>query len=542
VIELIDRIRGHAGRDPQAVAIVRRESDGSWTATTYHELAAEAEAFAGAFSAHARGARIVPVLAGKSAKTVAALLGAAASNHAAACLNPRLRVPQVERILRAGEAQVAVIDGTGLLALKGPYADDSPIRSTSWWLLRGPGFMAMHEKAAEAMRGSATLADWPVAAVVSAMPETSPDTPAVCLFTSGSTGVPKGVLVGREDLLQRAATEVEWFGLTERDVLLSILPFSFDVGFNQLIAALMAGATLVVLDSWLPTDILRTVAERGVTGISAVPNIWLDFLKAKLSFDRAGAHSSLRFVTVSGGDLQPAQLDALPSLGAGLAIFKTYGQTEVFRPTCLLPGEFAARKQSVGRPFGRSSVYVVREDGSRAAPGEPGEVVATGLGVMQGYLDGADEQKKLRDNPFRGPEDPSPKAIFTGDIGYLDSDGYLFLRGRRDAMLKVLGNRVYPAEVTAELLALPGVMQAEVVGASAGDGGTRLVAFVVLGAGAPATEELRRRMASRVPAYMVPAAIVQIDAIPRTTSGKSDVPALAAEASALVGADPRQSP
>jgi acyl-CoA synthetase (AMP-forming)/AMP-acid ligase II len=542
VIDLLHRIRGHSARNAQAVAIVRRESDGSYAETTYGELAAEAEVFTRALWAHAGGALIVPVLARKSATTVAALLGAAASGRAAACLNPKLRLPQVERVLDAGHVRVAVVDGTGLLALKGPYAEDSPIRSTRWWLIRGAGFMAAHEDAARAMRLAADVSDWPVAPADAGPPQSTCDGPAACLFTSGSTGVPKGVLVGRQDLLERAETEVEWFGLTERDVLLSVLPFSFDVGLNQLVASLVAGATLVILDSWLPTDILRAVAERRVTGISAVPSIWLDFLKAKLTFDRAGAHRSLRYITVSGGDLEPKQLDALPSLGEGLAIFKTYGQTEVFRPTCLLPDEFDARRRSVGRPFGRSKVYVVRDDGSRAAPGEPGEVVATGLGVMQGYLDGEDEQNKLRDNPFRGPGDPAPTAVFTGDVGHLDAEGYLFLRGRRDAMLKILGNRVYPGEVAAQLLALPGVMQAEVVGASAGDAGTRLVAFVVLGSDADATEALRRQIAARVPAWMVPAVIARVDALPRTASGKTDVPALAAEAAALLGAVAPQSP
>ncbi len=473
---------------------------------------------------------------------MAALLGAVASGHAAACLNPKLRVPQLERILTVGRARVAVVDGTGLLALRGIYSADSPIRGTRWWLVRGADWMAMHEQAAGAMRGAAAVEDWPVAHEDVALPVLEPDTAAVCLFTSGSTGVPKGVLVGRGDLLERAETEIQWFGLTERDVLLSVLPFSFDVGLNQLIASLVAGATLVILDSWMPSDIRRAVAERGVTGISAVPSIWLDFLKAGLGFDRAGAHRTLRYVTVSGGDLNPAHLESLPSLGVGLQIFKTYGQTEVFRPTCLLPGEFASHRQSVGRPFGRSRVYVVRDDGSRADPGEQGEVVATGLGVMLGYLDGGDEQHKLRDNPFRGPDDSSAKAVFTGDIGHLDEDGYLHLRGRRDAMLKVMGNRVYPGEVAAQLLALPGVRQAEVVGVGGGDGGSRLVAFVVLDPDAPASAELRRQMASRVPAYMVPAAVLAKDAIPRTASGKPDYPALVAEASACMDAAAPQSP
>jgi acyl-coenzyme A synthetase/AMP-(fatty) acid ligase len=541
VIDLLRRVRQNAQRDAAQVAIAHRQFDGSYRTCTYGELADEAESFARAFARHAAGARIVPVLAGKSASTVGALIGAASSGHAAACLNPKLRAPQVEEVLRAGEAKVGVIDGPGLLALKGNLGADSPICSTRWWLVRGAGFLASHQKAAQAMRADLDLADWPFACADSAPAAPDPASPAVCLFTSGSTGVPKGVLISHRDLMERAATEIEWFGITGRDVLLSILPFSFDVGLNQLVSSLVAGSTLVVLDSWMPADILRTVEERGVTGISAVPSIWLDFLKAGLRFDRAADHRTLRYITVSGGDLAPAQLSALPSLGQDLQIFKTYGQTEVFRPTCLLPAEFRSRMRSVGRPFGRSRVYIVKDDGSLAAPGEPGEVVATGLGTMIGYLDGRDEQKKLRDNPFRSPADAASKAVYTGDDGYLDEAGYLHLLGRRDAMLKVMGNRVYPREVTSQLLALPDVLEAEVVGVRREAGETTLAAFVVLGADAPAVADLRRHMAARVPAYMVPAIVIAKDAIPRTASGKPDHPALIAEAGASLDASTSQS-
>jgi len=174
----------------------------------------------------------------------------------------------------------------------------------------------------------------------------------------------------------------------------------------------------------------------------------------------------------------------------------------------------------------------VSDDGRVAKPGVHGEVVATGLGVMLGYLDGADVQNKLRDNPFRGAEDPGAKAVFTGDIGYLDEDGYLFLVGRSDAMLKIMGNRVYPDEVAAQLLALPGVLQAEVVGVRKADSPTRLFAFVVQARDAPAADELRRQMGTRVPAWMVPEIVFTKDAIPLTPSGKPDYPALVAEATA----------
>lgn len=532
MINVLQRIRAHAASNPQAVAIVRRESDGSYVETTYGQLACESMAFAQAFSRHVTGDEIIPILAAKSAATVAALLGAIGSGHTAACLNPRLKLPQVERVLAAGRARVALLDGTGLLALKGAHAAASPIGRTRFWLLRGAGLLPMHDKAADAIRKVTRLEDWPVDCGETALPTLAPDAPAACLFTSGSTGVPKGVLVGTRDLVRRAEVEIQSFGLSERDVLLSVLPFSFDVGLNQLLSSLLAGATLVILDSWLPADILRAVADRGVTGISAVPSVWQDFLASRLRFDRAGAHRSLRYITVSGGDLKPAQLEALPSLGDGLLIFKTYGQTEVFRPTCLGAGEFAAHMRSVGRALEGSCVYVVREDGARAAAGEHGEVIATGLGVMLGYLDGNDEQLKLRDNPFRGARDPNEKAIFTGDVGYLDEGGYLHLLGRRDAMLKIRGNRVYPGEVAAQLLTLPGVQQAEVIGVDREVGGAQLHAFVVLEPDAPTADELLRRLASRVPAYMVPAAMVTLAAIPRTANGKPDYRALACEARA----------
>jgi acyl-CoA synthetase (AMP-forming)/AMP-acid ligase II len=538
VIEVLQTVREHAHRYAERVAVMHRQSDGSYLPCTFAQLAADADGFARAFATHAGYARIIPILASKSPTAVAAMLGAGSAGYAAACLNPKLRGPQVEHVLRAGNVRVGVIDGAGLLALNGHYAADSPVRSTRWWLVRGPGFLPMHEKAAQALRATADVVDWPVACADVAPQTPDPDSPAACLFTSGSTGRAKGVLISHRDLMERALTEIEWFGLTERDVLLSILPFSFDVGLNQLISSLVAGSTLVILDSWTPMDIMRAVGELAVTGISSVPSIWLDFLKSGLRFDRDGVHRSLRYVTVSGGDLAPEHLASLPSLAEGLQIFKTYGQTEVFRPACLLPAEFGSKMRSVGRPFGRSNVYIVRDDGSLADAGESGEVVATGLGVMVGYLSDADDPGKLRDNPFHGPHDRSRKAVYTGDVGYLDEGGYLHLLGRRDAMLKIMGNRLYPGEVASQLLALPGVLEAEVVGVPCAAGDTRLVAFVILGR-ASATD-LRRLLAARVPSYMVPALVLVKDAIPRTATGKPDYPALVAEATARLDAGAAQ--
>jgi acyl-CoA synthetase (AMP-forming)/AMP-acid ligase II len=532
-------LQQHGGGQADRPAVWLRRPDGTYEPTTYGRLAASARRLSNAFLAQVPMGKVIPLCLAKTPDCIAAMFAALGAGRAFACLNQKLRPPQIERILNATQAPLALIDGPGLMALKGGIVADSPIARTQWWLLRGPGFGPTHERLANQLRAVAAVEDWAPDAWPDAAPavaDADPQRVGCCLFTSGSTGSPKGVLISADDLLARADAEVLWYGLTAADVLLSILPFSFDVGLNQLLSAVSVGCELVILDSWFPKDILKAAEVRRVTGISSVPSIWLDFLTHGLKFDKAGAHASLRYLTVSGGDMSRRHLDELPGIAEGVGCFKTYGQTEAFRATALKPHEYAAKRYSVGRPFQGVRVYVVGADGARLKPNEAGEVVHTGLGVMLGYLDGNDPQNKLRPNPFAGPDDPAPLAIFTGDQGHLDEDGYLFLSGRRDDMVKIQGNRIYPNEVRDQLLAVPGVGLAEVVAVKSTEQ-TRLVAFVVPAAGATLDgPAVQRQLAGRAPSYMVPELIVVKEGFPRTASGKPDRQALAAEAGALVNA------
>jgi acyl-coenzyme A synthetase/AMP-(fatty) acid ligase len=209
-------------------------------------------------------------------------------------------------------------------------------------------------------------------------------------------------------------------------------------------------------------------------------------------------------------------------MAPGVGILKTYGQTETFRSSCLLPDQIGARPDSVGRAFPGARIYIVDEDGQRCAPGEIGQVVHTGLGVMHGYLNGGTEDKKVP-NPFYGPEDGSPAAILTGDFGFLDADGYLFLMGRRDDMVKVSGNRVYLAEVVAGMLKLETLALADVVPVKAEDDGeTTLVAFVACKKPGGDGDVIRREVAKLLPSYMVPQHVILLDDFPHTESGKID--------------------
>ena len=366
---LFEQVQQHARERPHHVAVWNRLPGGQYEATSYSELAKAARRFAQAFADSFSKARFVPLCLARSASCIAAMLGAIGAGKAFICLHEKMRLRQVSDILEAAGAQVVLVDAAGLMTLRGGLTGSPAITRARWWLLRGPEFGAMHEKIAAQLDAVAVVEPWQADIADLNVPEplllpADPLRVGCCLFTSGSTGQPKGVLIGERDLTARAWAEAQWYQLNAPDVLLNILPFSFDVGLNQVLSALCVGCSLVLLHSWLPADILDAVSARQVTGISAVPSIWSDFLKANLRFDTRGPHASLRYITLSGGDLNRELLDRLPAMVDGVGIIKTYGQTETFRSTALLPSEFARQRQSVGRAFVNVRVYVVRKDGT----------------------------------------------------------------------------------------------------------------------------------------------------------------------------------
>lgn len=545
VVEEHARVRG------EKIAVSSRLANGAYAEFTFAQLSEQVQTFASLFERETEVGAIIPMCLSRGHDAVAAIFGALVSGRAFCCVNPKLRAPQIEHIVAATGAACSLIDESGLLAIRGDMPPDSALFAPTWWLrddlplgrLARNSYQNLSDAGCVAKFGSRgrsralTIPGHPALGVstrhASRASRSRAQAVGACLFTSGSTGRPKGVLVGSRDLFQRAQAEVEWYGLTERDVLLNVLPFSFDVGLNQLLSAFLVGAELVVLESWFPQDILKTTEQRNVTGISGVPSIWSDLMRDGACFDRRAAHRHLRYITVSGGDLALAQQKRLAAAVSGAEIFKTYGQTEAFRATSLKPCDYQQKPLSVGKAFQGVHIYVVREDGTLAQPNELGEVVHSGLGVMLGYLDGEDPQCKLRDNPWRGAEDASEKVVFTGDIGFLDQDGFLHLSGRQDDLAKIQGNRVYPSEVRNHIALLPGVASVEVIVVRTA-ARTELAAFVVLDAADSSSgldaASLRMRLQREVPSYMVPELFFLRESLPRTMSGKPDRVRLAAQA------------
>lgn len=543
VPDVVDLIAAHAQRRPEAVAIRQLRAGRTPEEITWAGLLHRATQARSALLREAPSDRFLRAYVGKSIAQVVMLIGAIASGRTYSGISPKFRLPQLLHVLDACGAGTVLVDSGSLLVLGGGLGRETErLRRSVWWWLDPPSTSAMTRAAAEAARSALQLLELPeLLGSQSTMQDPPPlaldtDREAVCLFTSGSTGNPKGVLVSWSDLCRRAQAECDLFGLSDRDRLLSLLPFSFDVGLNQLMSCLVSGAELTILDSWMPADILNAIAAHSITGVSGVPSIWLGLLKGGKVMERTGPHASLRYLTVSGGDLQPEQFRQLAEAAAGVEIFKTYGQTESFRSTALLPNELRQRPSSVGRPFGSARVYIVRPDGTRADIGETGEVVHTGLGVMLGYLNPAGHERKRQPNPFFGPDDPSPYAIFTGDHGHLDEQGYLFLAGRQDDMVKVAGNRIHLAELSAEIAKIPGVFAAEAVSVAVAGSDPLLAVFVIPSdVGAELTpQRLSIEAARRVPSYMVPRLFQICSEYPLTASGKPDRQSLREEAARLL--------
>ncbi len=347
------------------------------------------------------------------------------------------------------------------------------------------------------------------------------DDAAWCLFTSGSTGVPKGVLISREDLLQRAITEIEDYELTDQDSLLSLLPFSFDVGLNQLLSCILSGGHLVILNSWFSRDILTTIRSQSITGISSVPSIWADTIAYPKEPDFEHDIRTLRYITVSGGDLAKNQLVRLRQYFENVKIFKTYGQTETFRSSILKPFDFEGKMTSVGRPVKGTEVFILNDKSEVNPPNIEGEIVHYGVGTMLGYINDLEGTNgKLREivESVRGTVKEG-KLVFTGDRGKMDEEGYLYVLGREDGMIKTLGNRVYPKEVESCILEHEHVKNAAVVGIRDELKGQIIIAEVI-GNGALDKQRLIVFLKERLPYYMIPGEINIVEYLPMTENGK----------------------
>ena len=351
---------------------------------------------------------------------------------------------------------------------------------------------------------------------------------AAIFYTSGSTGRPKGVMLSHRNMVAGAISVASYLENRADDTLLAVLPLSFDAGFSQLTTAFLVGARVVLLNYLLPRDVLKAMANEKVTGLTAVPPLYLQL--AALDWPEA-IGQSLRYFANTGGHLPREALATLRQRVPKAKPFLMYGLTEAFRSTFLPPQDVDKRPDSMGKAIPNAEVLVLRADGSECATDEPGELVHRGALVSMGYWNDAEktaERFKALPQTLSGRPDglQLPEiAVFSGDTVRRDADGYLYFVGRHDEMIKTSGYRVSPTEVEDIVYATRWVGECVAFGVPHKMLGQAIQVIATHADPSKATgqNDVLSECRVRLPAYMVPDGIEWVSGfLPRNPNGKID--------------------
>jgi fatty-acyl-CoA synthase len=346
-----------------------------------------------------------------------------------------------------------------------------------------------------------------------------PDAPMLLMYTSGTTGAPKGALLPHRKTLYNALNAQLFFELTARDCVLVPLPLFHSFGLKILsLPALYAGAEVVLQRRFDPERVWRTVGERGVTYFGGVPTQFRALHDALATAAPGGYDlSTLRFLFTAGAAIPVELIRAFEA--RGLVLKQGFGQTETSILCCLDAADAVRKAGSVGRPVFHVELRIVRpatlagpvagwED---AAPGEPGEIVARGPITMLGYWN----------RPEATAETLREGWLLTGDLGSTDAEGYVTLSGRSRDLYISGGENVYPAQVEAAYEGHPAICEIAVVGVPDERFGEVGRAYVVLAPGATLDPDALRSFGrERLAAFKIPREFVAVEALPRTETGK----------------------
>jgi acyl-CoA ligase (AMP-forming) (exosortase A-associated) len=506
---LEERARSH----PETPALTLKKE----TVTYEHLWARTRGAAAGLVRLGATREQRVAVYLDKCIETVAAIFGASAAGCVFVPVNPLLRPGQVQYIMLDCDVTVLVTSPERLALLR---AELETCPSLEHVVLVGSAAVqddastryAVHRWTELCTPEHATLA-----------PSGTIDLDIAAIFyTSGSTGKPKGVVLSHRNLIAGAESVAQYLRNTADDVVLAVLPLSFDAGFSQLTTAFSVGAHVVLMSYLLPADVPRLCARHGVTGLTCVPPLWIQIAAQDWPTE---AMASMRYFANTGGRMPKTTLDKLRALFPDAQPFLMYGLTEAFRSTYLDPAEVDRRPDSIGKAIPDAEILVVRPDGTACDPGEEGELVHRGPLVALGYWnDPARTAERFKPVPGRESSWRTPEmAVWSGDAVSADEDGFLYFVGRKDEMIKSSGYRVSPTEIEEVAYATGRVRDAVALGVDDQDLGQRVLLVVSpADCGEFDSEALIADLKRRLPLYMVPSLVVVWNEIPRSPNGKFD--------------------
>ncbi len=339
---------------------------------------------------------------------------------------------------------------------------------------------------------------------------------AAILYTSGSTGIPKGVTLTHLNMVTALRSITQYLNNSSNDIFLNMLPFSFDYGLYQIFLSFFCGGSLVIHnDIIFSSKIPEIIKKRKVTALPIVPALGQILLRLKPDpYDLV----SIRYITNTAQNIPESTIKGLVDLIPKVKIFSMYGLTECKRISYLDPSKILLKPNSVGKAIPNVEVFLIDNEGNRIEkPYSRGELVVRGSNVMLGYW----KNKIETDNALREGYFPMEKVLFTGDIFEFDEDGDLYFISRKDDVFKVGGQKVSPIEIEKALLQHGSINEAAVIKSQDKILGNSIVAIVSV-EGVINQKEIKEYIKGKLEDHLVPRLIFIVTSLPKNSNGKVD--------------------
>jgi long-chain acyl-CoA synthetase len=493
---LVHYLRASVERDPEAEAVVH-----SGLRVKYGQLWRETVALARFFSGINRGDRVALLLS-NSHEYIVAYYAVLAAGGVVVALNTAARARELSAWLQHSGARWLIAEANhpelGQLMQQVP-ASVSLVAVGQNEVLAHP--LSRWDEVTAGSRGGCDI-DLDI----------RQEAAAAIIYTSGTTGRPKGVLLSHDNLASNVNSILTYLQLSQTDRCLNVLPFYYSYGNSVLHTHLAAGGTLVLENSLVYVhEVLGRVAMERVTGFAGVPSTYALILSRVNLADYE--LSSLRYMTQAGGPMAPAQISKLRQALPHVKFFVMYGQTEATARLAYLPSERLQEKLgSVGVPIPDVQIEIRDEHGRPAPCGTTGEIWAAGPNIMVGYWkDPAATQEVLKEGWLK-----------TGDLGYMDADGYVYIQGRSSDMIKSGAHRINPTDIEEVIAELDGVADVAVVGVPDEILGQAIKAVIVPRPNTSLTSMMvKAHCHARLASHKVPRYIEVATQIPKTSSGKT---------------------
>lgn len=490
---LIENMERGAREYPERIAYIFQDMQ-----VTYGELYRQAKSTAAYLSAKGIGkGDYVALLLGNSPHFVISYYGVLLSGAAVVPINPIYTPKEIMYILHNSRAQLAIAVAPLLPVFEGIKQQLADLREVV--LVGGDGghtwvtpFDKLIAHSSESWQG----------------PELQEDDLAVILYTSGTTGQPKGAMLTQGNMASNADAIAEYLCVTGEDIFVTVLPmfhvFCMTVCMNAPIAI---GATMLILPKFSPTDVVEAIKTHQATVFAGVPTMYNFIMQTPdVSVE---ALASLR-ICISGGASLPVALLHNFEKKFGKVISEGYGLSEASPVTAFNPVQGIRKPGSIGVSIPGVENRIVDAEGEELERGQVGELIVRGPNVMKGYLHMPEETARTLQNGW----------LYTGDMGYMDEDGYIFIVDRKKDMVIVGGYNVYPREVEEVLYEHPQVIEAAVIGVPDENAGEAVHAYLVSRDPSLTEQDLIAYCRKGLAKYKVPSKIIFIEELPKNTTGK----------------------